>query len=131
MARCRATHRRSSFVLVTKDQPPFFQIIGRYFDRHAIAGEGLDPVLLHSAGGVGDKRVTVVELYAVACVRQYLDHQTLKLQEFFFSHADPFACGSCIEILDGSGTVRAWRVVEIRYLPSVRARVIVPAGRKS
>src|SRR5271156_578245 len=82
----RTTGRPGPFVLVAKDQATFFQIIRRHFDGYPIARKSLDPVLLHPAGGVGNKRVAVVELNAIPRVGQYLDHQTLELQKFFFRH---------------------------------------------
>jgi len=82
----RAANRSGSFVLVAKDHTPFLQVIGRHFHRHPIPGEGFDPVLLHSAGGVDDQRVAVVEFDAVARVGQYLGNKTLELQELFFRH---------------------------------------------
>src|SRR5208282_2336972 len=81
-----AADRRGPFVLVAKDHSALFQVIGRNFDRHPIAGEGFDPVLLHSSGGIGDQRMSVVELNAVARVGQYLGNQSLELQEFFLRH---------------------------------------------
>ena len=68
-----------SFVLMAEDQPSFFQIIGRYFDRHPIAGQRLDPILLHSTGRIGDKRMAVVEFNPVTRVRQYLGDESLEL----------------------------------------------------
>jgi len=71
--------RGGSFVLVAEDQPSFFQIIGRYFDRHPIAGQRLDAVFLHSTGRIGDERMAVVELNSVTRVGQYFGDQSLEL----------------------------------------------------
>jgi hypothetical protein len=82
----RPTNRPGPFVLVAKDQPAFFQIVGRHFDRHSIPGQGFDPVLPHSSGGIGNERMAVVELNAVTRVGQYLGDETLELQKFFLGH---------------------------------------------
>jgi len=79
----RAADGCGSFVLVAEDEPAFFQVVRRYLDRHPIAGQGFDPVLFHFAGGVGDEDMTVIELNALAGVRQYLQDQALEFQEFF------------------------------------------------
>src|SRR5208282_4687993 len=82
----RPTDRRRPLVLVAKDHAALFQVIGRNFDGHPIAGQRFDPVFLHPAGGIGDQRMSVVELHAVARVGQNLGDQSLELQEFFFRH---------------------------------------------
>src|SRR5208282_4602774 len=82
----RPTDRRRPLVLVAKDHATLFQIVGRNFDGHPIAGQRFDAVFLHPAGGVGDQRMSVVELNAVARVGQDLGDQSLELQEFFFRH---------------------------------------------
>jgi hypothetical protein len=82
----RTAQRSGAFVLVAKDQSSLFQIVGRYFYRHAIPGQGFDPILFHSSGGVGDKLMSVVELNAVTGVGQYLGYETLEFQEFFLGH---------------------------------------------
>src|SRR5579872_1066884 len=86
IALCRTVDRAGTLILVPEDQSAFFQIVGRHFDGHPIARERLDPVLLHSAGRVGDERMAVVELNAIARVGQYLGDKALELQEFFFRH---------------------------------------------
>ena len=61
LAARRCTTRSSAtrtLVLVTEDQPALLEVVGRHFDRHPIARQRLDPVLLHLAGGVGDNFVT-------------------------------------------------------------------------
>src|SRR5262249_21049736 len=82
----RTAQRSGAFVLVAKDQSLLFQIVGWYFYRHAIPGQGFDPILFHSSGGVGDELMSVVELNAVTGVRQYLGYETLELQQFFLRH---------------------------------------------
>jgi hypothetical protein len=47
----------------------------RHSDTHAIAGQSLDPALLHPAGGVGDDFMAGVKLNAKARVRQHLDYE--------------------------------------------------------
>src|SRR5271155_1228110 len=66
-ARC-ATSSTRAFVLVTEDQPAFFQIVGRHFDRDPVTGQGLDPVFLHLACGIGNDLMPGVELNSVAGV---------------------------------------------------------------
>src|SRR5438046_1130288 len=63
-ARCAAA-TAGTLVLVTEDQSALFQIVGRHLDRHPIARQRLDPVLLHLAGGVGDDLVPGIELHAI------------------------------------------------------------------
>src|SRR5262249_10212641 len=62
-------HRRarggSAVVLVAEDDAAFFEIVGRHFHDDAIAGQRLDPVLLHLAGRVGDDLMAGIELYPV------------------------------------------------------------------
>src|SRR3954451_4566135 len=77
-------------VLVSKDQSSLLKIVGRHLDRHAIARQSLDPVLLHSPRGVGHDFVAGVELDAKARIRQRFDHKAFKLHEFFFCHYQPF-----------------------------------------
>src|SRR5258708_12042529 len=75
-----------ALVLVTEDQAAFLQVIGRHLDRHPIARQRLDPVLLHLAGGVGDDLVSCVELHAVTCIGEDFGHQSFELDQLFFSH---------------------------------------------
>src|SRR5437660_8141075 len=50
----RSARRAGPLVLVPEDQPALLQIVGRHLDRHPIARQRLDAVLLHLAGGIGD-----------------------------------------------------------------------------
>jgi hypothetical protein len=75
-----------ALVLVTEDQASFFQVIGRNLDYHAVAGKSLNPIFLHPSSRVGDEFVTVIELNAIAGVRQYLEDEAFELQEFFLRH---------------------------------------------
>jgi len=86
MALRRTAGRCGAFVFVPKDQPAFFEVVRRYFHRHPVAGERLDPVLLHSSGGIGDEHVAVIELNAVARIRQYLEDEAFEFQQFFLGH---------------------------------------------
>jgi hypothetical protein len=74
------------FVLVTKDQPAFFQVVGRHLDRHPIARQRLDPVLLHLAGGVSDDLVSGIELDTVTRVGENFSDQSFELDQLFLSH---------------------------------------------
>jgi hypothetical protein len=69
IARRRSADRTGSFVPVAEDHPPLLQVVWRHFDRYAVTGKRLYPILLHSSRGVGDQRMSVVELNAIACVR--------------------------------------------------------------
>jgi hypothetical protein len=82
----RAGRSTGALILVTKDQAPFFQVVGRNLDCHAVAGKSLDAVLFHPSSRIGNELVTVVELNTVAGVRQYLENETFELQEFFLRH---------------------------------------------
>ena len=82
----RTAQRSGAFVLVAKDQSPFFQIVGGYFYRHTIPSQGFDPIPFHSSSGVGDELMSVVEPNAVTGVGQYLGHETLEFQESVLRH---------------------------------------------
>jgi hypothetical protein len=71
---------------MTKDQPYFFQIIGRHFHGYPIAGERFDPVHFHSTGRVSNQRMAVIELNPIASIRQGLSDEPLELQKFFFGY---------------------------------------------
>ncbi|GCC47821.1 hypothetical protein chiPu_0032022, partial [Chiloscyllium punctatum] len=75
-----------TFVLVAEDQAALFQIVGRHFDRDAVAGQRLDAVFLHLAGGVGDDLVSGIELHPVASVGEDFGHQSFELDQLFLSH---------------------------------------------
>src|SRR5277367_3122175 len=75
-----------ALVLVAKDQPPLLKVIWRHLDRHPIARQRLDPVLLHLARGIGDNLVPGIELHAIARVGQDFGDQSLELDQLFFSH---------------------------------------------
>jgi hypothetical protein len=59
-------------------------------DSHAIAGQSLDPALLHPAGGVGDDFMAGVKLNAKARVRQHLDYEAFELHKLFLCHYQRF-----------------------------------------
>ena len=71
---------------MAEDQPALFEIVGRHLDRDPVAGQRLDAVLLHLAGGVGDDFVPGIELHAIARVGQDFGDQSLELDQLFFSH---------------------------------------------
>src|SRR3954449_12102563 len=82
----RSARAARTLILVTKDQPALLQIVGRHLDRHPIACQRLDAVLLHLAGRVGDNFMSGVELHAVARVGKDFGHQSFELDQLFFSH---------------------------------------------
>src|SRR3979411_1037938 len=90
LATGRPATRRSAasrtLVLVTENEPAFLQVIRRHLDRHAVAGQSLDPVLFHLACGVGHDLVSCIELHAVTCVGEDFGHQSFELDHLFLSH---------------------------------------------
>src|SRR5580692_10139197 len=82
----RAAQRSGALVLVPEDQSPLFQVIGRDFDSDPVAGQGLDAVLFHPSGRVGDELMAVVELNAETRIGQDFGDQALEFQKFFFRH---------------------------------------------
>ncbi len=76
----RTRARSGSIGFVAEYHSPLVQIIGRYFDRHAIPSQSFDPIPLHSSGGIGDELMSIVELNAITSVGQYLGYETFKLQ---------------------------------------------------
>src|SRR6266850_6496520 len=82
----RSARAAGTLILVTEDQPALLQIVGRHLDRHPIARQRLDAVLLHLAGGVGDNFMSGIELPAVARVGKDFGHQSFELDQLFFSH---------------------------------------------
>jgi hypothetical protein len=80
----RATDWTCTVILMTKHEASLFQIVGRNLDRDPIAGKGLDPIFLHSAGRVGDQLMAVIETNSKTSVGQYFQNQTFKLQKLFF-----------------------------------------------
>src|SRR5712671_6076047 len=82
----RSARAAGTLILVTEDQPALLQIVGRHLDRHPIACQRLDAVLLHLAGRVGDNFMSGVELHAVARVGKDFGHQSFELDQLFFSH---------------------------------------------
>src|SRR5262249_44818469 len=86
IARGRTGGHPRTLVLMTEDQAALVKVVGRHFDGHAIAGQRLNPVLLHLAGRVSHDFVAGVELNAIAGVRQNLDDEAFELDEFFLGH---------------------------------------------
>src|ERR1700736_2178345 len=141
LAARRCTTRASAarpLVLVTEDEPALFQIIWRHLDRHPIARQRLDPVLLHLAGGGGDDLVSGIELHAVAGIGEDFGHQSFELDQLFFSHG-------CLQIdrlalrplgAVGSGVRTAFAMQKGNPLPPFslaaslrrRARWLLPVG---
>jgi hypothetical protein len=80
--RCAA----GTLVLVPEDQATLFEIVGGHLDGDAIAGQRLDPVLFHLAGGIGNDFVPGIELHPIAGVRQDFGDQSFELDQFFFRH---------------------------------------------
>src|SRR5579872_931824 len=82
----RAACAARTLVLVAEDQPALFEVVGRHFDRHPVARQGLDPVFLHLAGGIGDDLMSRVELNSVAGIGKDFGDQSFELDQLFFSH---------------------------------------------
>src|SRR3954470_18002877 len=89
-SRRSASRRRAGggwpLVLVTENEPAFFQIIGRHFDRNTVACQRFDPVLLHFPGSIGNDLVSGIELHAIARVGEDFGDQSFELDQLFFSH---------------------------------------------
>src|SRR6478609_4053476 len=75
--RCTTRRTAGTLVLVAENQTTLFEIVGRHLDGHAVAGQRLDAVLLHLAGGVGDDLVSGVQLDPETRVRKDLGDETL------------------------------------------------------
>src|SRR6516162_2285538 len=76
-----------TLVLVAENQPTLFEVVRGHLDRDAVAGQGLDAVLFHLAGGVGHDLVTCIELHAVARIGKDFGDQSFELDQFFFRHS--------------------------------------------
>src|SRR6516225_2586791 len=76
-----------TLVLVAENQPTLFEVVGGHLDRDAVAGQGLDAVLFHLAGGVGHDLVTCIELHAVARIGKDFGDQSFELDQLFFRHS--------------------------------------------
>src|SRR3954470_5294441 len=108
----RSARAARTLILVTEDQPPLLQIVGRHLDRHSIACQRLDAVLLHLAGRVGDNFVAGIELHAVARIGKDFGHQSFELDQLFFSHGSlqvdrRLALGSLVAVGFGVGAAFA------------------------
>jgi hypothetical protein len=72
---------------VPEDEPALVDVVARHLHGDAVAGQGLDPVLLHLAGRIGDDLVAAFELHPVAGIRQDLDDLAFKRNQFFLGHS--------------------------------------------
>src|ERR1700674_2095260 len=86
LAHRRAGGGRGAVVLVPEYDAAFFQIVGRHFHDDAIARQGLDAVLFHLAGRVGDDLVPGIEFDAVTGVRQDFGDEALEFNQLFLRH---------------------------------------------
>lgn len=57
---------------LAKDDPPFFEIIGRHLDLYAIAYNRTDAITSHFPGGIGNDAMIVLQTDAKAPVWKYL-----------------------------------------------------------
>lgn len=71
-----STATTRTFVLMTEDQASLLQVVRRHLDRHPVAGQRLDPVLFHLAGGIGHDFVSGIELHAIARVGEDFGDQS-------------------------------------------------------
>src|SRR3974377_1719813 len=62
----RTLGRSGPIVLVTEDQPPLLEVIGRHLDGHSISGQRLDAVPFHLSRCIGDDCMSDVQLNAIA-----------------------------------------------------------------
>src|SRR5436190_12099589 len=86
VAQGRTRDRPGTLVFMTEHQAALVKVIWRHFDGDAIAGQRLDPVLLHLAGRVSHDFVAGVELNPIARVRQDLGDDPFELDKFFLGH---------------------------------------------
>ena len=85
--------RDRSFVLLTKFDPAFGEIVRRHFYEHAVTGENADPVLLHLARAVGENFVPIVESNLEAGFGKHLEDSPLEFDQIRFGHSLPlFNC---------------------------------------
>src|SRR5712671_7579106 len=101
----RSARAARTLILVTEDQPALLLIVGRHLDRHPIACQRLDAVLLHLAGRVGDNFMSGVELHAVARVGKDFGHQSFELDQLFFSHGSLQVDRRLSAVVSGCGWV--------------------------
>src|SRR5438309_11967537 len=85
-ARRAAGSRPRTLVLVAEYQPALLEVIGRHLDRHPVACQRLDPVLLHLARRVGHDLVARIQLHPVTRVGEDFGDQSFELDQLFFSH---------------------------------------------
>src|SRR5882762_26716 len=74
-------------LLVSVDDPPARQIVGRELHRHFVSGQNLDEVHAHLARDMRQHFVAVLQLHAKHRVRERLDDGSLDLDAFFFCHS--------------------------------------------
>src|SRR6267143_1204984 len=74
-------------VLVSIDDPPAIQIVGRQLHRDLVPGQDLDEVHPHLARDVRQHLMAVLQLHSEHRVRERLDDGALDLDAFFFRHS--------------------------------------------
>src|SRR5258705_350267 len=85
-SRDRGFHLHDGSLLVSVDDAPAIQIVGRQLHRDLVPGQDLDEVHPHLARDVRQDPVTVFQLHAEHRVRKGLHHRALDLDAFFFGH---------------------------------------------
>src|SRR5689334_4995304 len=125
-ARRGARGAARTLVLVAEDQPALFEVVGRHLDGDAVAGQRLDAVLLHLAGGVGDDLVACIELHAVARVGEDFGDQSFELDQLFLSHGSLQIGGTACWVA-GCGWVGA--SVGFRDAKTLCLAVLLPCRR--
>src|SRR5690606_41744608 len=67
--------------------PALGEIVRGHFNQNLVAGQHPDAILAHTAGGVGDDLVIVLELDPEGRIgKQFKDHAR-EFEHFFFSHS--------------------------------------------
>jgi hypothetical protein len=94
---------------VAEVDAPLRQVVRRHLDRHAIARENTDAVLLHPPRRVGDHLMPIVEFHAATSVRQDFVHHAFELEHFFFGHLVSRLSGRLECMLPAALRRNAWR----------------------
>jgi hypothetical protein len=88
---------------VTEHDTRLVQVVRGHFNRHLVALQDADVVLLHPARRIGDELVAIFEVDAETQFRQNFGYEALHFNQFFFSHV--FSLGKrCVNSRLGPGS---------------------------
>src|SRR5262249_51567637 len=91
---------------VAEVDAPLAEIVGRELERHLVAGEDADPVLLHLSGHVRHDLVAVVQPDAEARVGKLVGDDALHFDKRFLGHATAFR--STADLLPSSSLLTSY-----------------------